>query len=168
MKKMTFQILCACASFLMTAGIANGQSIERDVIAAAGDYFVTPTFSLSWTLGEPVTETVRNDYMILTQGFQQGEKVTLTTVKDPLAGLFDIKVFPNPTADVLNIAIHSDKNEIITVQLYNLNGEKVLSEKTQEKNIRLNLADLSSASYLLSLRKLNGELITTYVINKTK
>lgn len=166
---MTNPIPYICGTILLlTAGIAHGQRIERDVIAAAGDYFVTPAFSLSWTLGEPATETIRNDFMILTQGFQQGEKITLTTVKDPLAEVFDIRVFPNPTADFLNIAINSNKDEIITVQLYNLTGEKVLSEKTKEKNIRLNLNELASASYLLSLRKLNGELITTYVINKTK
>ena len=167
MKKMTYTISGFCLTFLLTAGLAKGQSIERDVIASAGDHFATPTISLSWTLGEPISETVSNDYMILTQGFHQGEKITLTTVKDPLADLFDIKVFPNPTADIVNISINRKNDEILTVQLYNLSGEKVLSEKTSEKNIQLSLADLAPSNYLLSLRKLNGELITTYFINKT-
>jgi len=152
---------------LLTTGISNAQTIEREVVASAGDYFVAPTFSLSWTLGEPVVETVSNDYIMLTQGFQQSD-FKITAIKEPLAGLFDISVFPNPTADVLNIRINSAKDEIITVQLYSMTGEKVISEKTREKNIQLNLADLSSASYLLSLRKLDGGLITTYVINKSK
>lgn len=168
MKKITIRLACFGLSFLMTAGIINGQTIERDVIASAGDYFVTPGFTLSWTMGEPVVETVSNPFMMLTQGFQQADKITLTTVKDPLAELFDIKVYPNPTVDVLNISIKSDKDEIIIVQLYSLSGEKVLTEKTQEKNIQLNLADLSAANYLLSLRKLDGGLITTYFINKSK
>ncbi len=165
---MTLHKSCCLLLFLLAAGIVKGQSLDREVIAAAGDYFVTPALSVSWTLGEPVTETVSNEFMMLTQGFQQGEKITLTTIKDPLARLFDIKVFPNPTSDVVNISINSEKDEILTVQIYSLTGEKVLSEKTSDKNIRLNLSDLAAANYLLSVRKLNGELITTYSINKTK
>lgn len=168
MNKMTLHKSCCLLLFLLAAGIVKGQSLDREVIAAAGDYFVTPALSVSWTLGEPVTETVSNEFMMLTQGFQQGEKITLTTIKDPLARLFDIKVFPNPTSDVVNISINSEKDEILTVQIYSLTGEKVLSEKTSDKNIRLNLSDLAAANYLLSVRKLNGELITTYSINKTK
>ncbi|HXH17852.1 MAG TPA: T9SS type A sorting domain-containing protein [Chitinophagales bacterium] len=166
MKKTTISVICLCLS-LLTAGISNAQTLERQVVASAGDYYAAPTFSLSWTLGEPVVETVDNAYMMLTQGFQQGE-LKVTAVKEPLAELFDISVFPNPTSDVLNIAINSDKAEIISVQLYSMTGERLISEKTQQKNFQLNLADLASASYLLSLRKLDGRLITTYVINKSR
>jgi len=168
MKKITIRIASLCLPLLLSASIAQGQSIERDVIASGGDYFVSPALSLSWTIGEPVVETISNQYMVLTQGFQQGDKFTVTTVKDPLAELFDIKVFPNPTVDILNISINSQKDEIIIVQLYSMTGEKVLTEKTQDKNIRLNLSDLAAANYLLSLRKLDGGLITTYSINKSK
>ena len=168
MKKMTFNIACLCLTFFLTSTFANAQSIERDVIASGGDYFENSTMSLSWTLGEAVTETVSNDFMMLTQGFQQGEKITLTTIKDPLSALFGIKVFPNPTTDIVNISINSQKDEILTVQIYSLTGEKILSEKTSDKNIQLSLADLAPSNYLLSLRKLNGELIKSYFINKTK
>jgi len=168
MKKITYHFACICLTLLISAFSINGQTIEREVIASAGDNFVSPTFTLSWTLGEPVTETISNDYMILTQGFQQGELYKVTAVKEPLAELFDINVYPNPTPDVLNISIRSHQDEILSVQLYSLTGEKVLSEKTKEKNIRFNLSHLSSASYLLSLRKLDGSLITTYVINKSE
>lgn len=168
MNKRTIQSALCCAAFILCAGFAHAQaSIERDVIGAAGDHFTSPTFSLSWTLGEPVSETISNDDVMLTQGFHQGE-FKLTAVKEPLAGQFDITVFPNPTPDVLNIRFNSGMDEIITVQLYSMSGEKILFEKTQDKNIQLNLAALSSASYLLSLRKLDGSLITTYVINKTR
>lgn len=167
MRKITIRLIC-CLLFLMTAGLVKAQTIERDVFATAGDYYVTPAMTLSWTMGEPVVETVSNQYMMLTQGFQQADKITLTTVKDPLAELFDIKVFPNPTVDVLNISISSQKDEFIILQLYSLSGEKILTERTQNKNIQLNLADLAAANYLLSIRKLDGGLITSYFINKSK
>ncbi len=161
MKPLYFLLFC------LSCLIANSQTIERDVIATAGDHFVAPTFSLSWTLGEPVTETISNDGIMLTQGFHQGE-FKLTAIRESLTEQFDITVFPNPTPDILNIRFNSEMNEIITVQLYSMTGEKILFERTQDKNIQINLANLSNASYLLSLRKNDGALITTYVINKTR
>lgn len=164
---MNKPLLCLllCLSFIL----AKSQTIERDVIAAAGDDFKTTAFGLSWTLGEPVVETVTNASLnvMLTQGFHQSE-FKVTAIKEPLAEAFDISVFPNPTPDVLNIRLNSAKDEIIMVQLYSMTGERIMFEQMQEKTLQLNLGSLSNASYLLSLRKLNGMLITTYVINKTR
>src|SRR6186997_1540172 len=156
-------ILCfvICLSFVL----AKSQTIERDVIATAGDFFQAPTFSLSWTMGEPVSETFTNNSVnvMLTQGFHQSE-FKITAIREPLAEAFDISVYPNPTPDVVNIRMNSAKDEIIMVQLYSMTGERIMFEQMQDKTLQLNLGSLSNASYLLSLRKLNGALITTYVI----
>lgn len=47
------------------------QSIDRDVLSSAGDYFEGPNNSISWTLGEIATETITDGNFIITQGFQQ-------------------------------------------------------------------------------------------------
>ncbi len=57
--------------FFSHAIFCFGQSIERDVVAASGDYYEGANISLSWTLGEIATETYDNGNNILTQGFQQ-------------------------------------------------------------------------------------------------
>ncbi|MCD4697206.1 MAG: hypothetical protein K8S16_13295 [Bacteroidales bacterium] len=56
--------------FGLTATL-SAQSISSEVISASGDYFVNTNASLSWTLGEPITETFANGNIVLTQGFQQ-------------------------------------------------------------------------------------------------
>lgn len=48
-----------------------GQSLNPEVISTSGDYFENSNASLSWTLGETVTETFENSNFFLTQGFQQ-------------------------------------------------------------------------------------------------
>ncbi len=53
------------------------QSNESEVIATSGEYFENSGISLSWTLGECITETFSNENIILTQGFQQ--KITSQT-----------------------------------------------------------------------------------------
>ncbi len=47
------------------------QVFSQEVIATAGGYYEGENFSVSWTLGEPVTETFTGADVILTQGFQQ-------------------------------------------------------------------------------------------------
>jgi len=143
------------------------QSISQDVIAASGDYFINSNGSLSWTLGEAIVETIENGNLILTQGFQQPDKITLTSIKEPLGKDYDITIFPNPTVDIINIDLANGDEEIITIHLYDMQGNKLINQKFQQRLFQLDLSSLASANYLLSLRRLNGELITTYLINKT-
>ncbi|MCB2219858.1 MAG: hypothetical protein KQI35_05625 [Bacteroidetes bacterium] len=66
MKTQIFTIV-----FLVGAMLCSAQSIERSVVASAGDYFEGAGVSMSWTLGEIATETFTSGNVILTQGFQQ-------------------------------------------------------------------------------------------------
>lgn len=53
------------------AGLLSAQSLDPEVISSSGEYFENNNASLSWTLGETVTETFANGNIVLTQGFQQ-------------------------------------------------------------------------------------------------
>jgi hypothetical protein len=64
--KITILVFC----LTLSSGLYS-QSLIPDVVTSAGGYFESGTTSVSWTLGEPVTEAFTNNNMILTQGFQQ-------------------------------------------------------------------------------------------------
>jgi len=53
----------------------SGQCFSQRVISPAGGKGTGTTVKLSWTLGEPVSKTVRGTSVILTQGFQQSWRV---------------------------------------------------------------------------------------------
>ena len=160
-------ITCGFLIQFIFIGSVLAQVISQDVIASSGDHFTNDDISLSWTLGEPIIETVENGNVTLTQGFHQ-PKIFLTAIKEPRLNEVELNVFPNPAVDIVNIDLSMGAEEIITVQLYNMKGEKLISKKFQERLFQLDLSSLASANYLLSLRRLNGELITTYLINKTR
>ena len=74
--------------FFFTAAGAFSQSLSPMVISSAGDYSAGTMVSLSWTLGELVTETLNNGSYTLTQGFQQPiDGVTLSINLDLLVFL---------------------------------------------------------------------------------
>jgi len=66
MKTITLTVAILIISILSFA-----QSIDREVLSSSGDSFEGPNSSVSWTLGEIVTETLTDGNTIITQGFQQ-------------------------------------------------------------------------------------------------
>ena len=56
---------------LFTIHFSNAQIIEREVVATDGQEYAIGTMTLSWTLGELVTETFCKTEAALSQGFQQ-------------------------------------------------------------------------------------------------
>lgn len=49
----------------------NAQSITQDVVATTGDSYSNSSAMLSFTVGEPMTETFISASKMITQGFQQ-------------------------------------------------------------------------------------------------
>lgn len=50
---------------------ANSQSIERQILASAGNYIEVGNKSYSYTVGEVAIETFSSATIVLTQGFHQ-------------------------------------------------------------------------------------------------
>ncbi|MBU0488713.1 MAG: hypothetical protein KKD31_12260, partial [Bacteroidetes bacterium] len=104
---------------LLLAGLpifSFGQMLSPEVVATSGDYYSSPYLTLSVTIGEPVSETVSNDEHTLNQGFQQGD-YTVNQVEETGNSPGNIRVFPNPASDFLNIVIESPLEEAITMVL---------------------------------------------------
>lgn len=58
----------------------SGQTLTPEVISSSGGYFENTNASLSWTLGETVTETFSGTNVILTQGFHQPFGIQITGI----------------------------------------------------------------------------------------
>lgn len=68
----------------------------QQVIASAGGYFENDNISLSWTVGEPVTETFAGVDLILTQGFQQPYNFYITQLLNIPAGWSGVSLYVDP------------------------------------------------------------------------
>ncbi len=83
---------CVMIAFLLS-GIAV---YAQEVVSTAGSHGETTAGSLSWTVGEPVIETITDGTNTLTQGFQQS-KLTVTAINDLKFPGIELSVYPNPT-----------------------------------------------------------------------
>ncbi|MFH6768254.1 S8 family serine peptidase [Gaetbulibacter aquiaggeris] len=72
------------------------------------------------------------------------------SMKDSEENNLDIKIFPNPLSNILNIAVPSNDNESKGI-FYNILGKKVLEIDLDKNKSLLDLSFLSSGLYLLKI-----------------
>lgn len=74
---------------------------------------------------------------------------SVSTPEDPGTGThWNLEVFPNPAGNMLNILITNDNRSSYEVQLFNVMGQLILSEKTAEKTMVINTENLKQGVYL--------------------
>jgi len=141
----------------------SGQ-VKQEVIASAGGYNTSGNLSISWTLGETIIPTFQNGNLVLTHGFQQ--QLIVTAVKENFDILVNIKVFPNPASDNLNIRFEEPIDGEVVITLIDSQGRLIKTETvestTTEKQI--NLQELGGGVYFLRMTK--GKLVNVYKVVK--
>lgn len=135
--------LCIFLFCFMTPMRSFGQSIDRMVVATAGEDFHTSEGSLVFTLGELNIETLISDIQ-LSQGFHQ-EWVVITSVTPASVEVLDVNVFPNPTSGILNIESETD----LQILLYDLSGKLKLRTSQPSGSGQIQIGDFPSGGYVL-------------------
>ncbi len=143
------------------------QSSVHEVMATSGNSYQTNSIQIDWTLGEVAISTLTGSGSLLTQGFHQPHYL-ITAINRLPADYGQIKVYPNPTTDQLNIDFAFTKKEKIELVLLDLTGKVMLKNtivgQTISKNI--SLATLPSGTYFLSMKIGNQIFSQTHKIQK--
>jgi len=148
---------------LSIAGLTALQS--QQVVSSAGADFQGENVSLSWTIGEPVTETLTNGSIVLTQGFQQGY-LSSNSIEDLFSPFLCLKIFPNPTADDLTLLVKAENNAKLRFFLHDMNG-KIVSNGTVEPDLnQIDMYRCPHGVYLLRIVNKRGEAVKSFRVIK--
>lgn len=132
-----------------------------------------------YSIGEmTLINTAQNPNLIVTQGFLQplgSENATMANPSNTISTWGDvIKVYPNPTENILNVESVENVDIEISYQFFDATGKVVLSEKVMwhagSNKFSLDLKNYAAGSYYLMIRKPNasGNLENfSYKIQKT-
>lgn len=134
---------------LVFAGLsAYGQQISPDVIVSSGGNFTASSgISLSFSIGECITETFSSPSVTLTQGFQQGYYEVIPLAVNTSFQV-DMKVYPLPTTDYITVELGELKDDY-HAEIYDINGCVVLVEDLTSESTNLNLMDFVTGTYIL-------------------
>jgi len=147
---------------------ANAQ--EQSLLSPSGGYFETGGYSISWSVGETVTETFSGNTYTLSQGFQQSklEPVGIIEPKNPFNSV--IEVFPNPTQGLVHISIKREPSlppdlpDCFT--LFNIQGKQLAQGILKDEQTILDLGKYSGAVYYLRFFNLETNIQSTVIIQK--
>ncbi len=137
----------------------------QEVVSNSGNSFSNDNLNVSWTLGETIINTEQSTDKQLTQGFHQS-KLVITAVKENIQADFSIIVFPNPTADYLNLTLEKIDANKLQFSLIDSNG-KILSNTFPESNqTQIAMHQYPSGSYYLQVREKNNILKSFKIIKQ--
>jgi hypothetical protein len=89
------------------------------------------------------------------------DELCLAGIEEPLADM-DVSLYPNPASDYLTLVAHEALfNELI---IMDLQGRIIVSQKTQDTKVDLDLTGLNPGNYLVNILLSNGKSGTKSVI----
>jgi hypothetical protein len=115
-----------------------------------------------WAIGEFVSETIKNDESILTQGFYQS--VLLPTASEEIKNpIFQVVAFPNPVKSILTLKFANPAN--LTYQVSNMNGVVLVQNAITNTETKIPFNQFPNGLYLLGIIK-NDQIIESFKIEK--
>lgn len=137
----------------------------QEIITTSGNYGTTSAAHVTWTIGEPLTETAAGLNNVLTQGFNQGDLI-ITTIKKPEFQEINIRAFPNPASDHLKIVTEGSEFESLRYVVYDMNGKTVLENQLSGSETDIPIGNLSPSTYLIKVFQNRKEIILFKIIKK--
>ena len=141
-------------------------SYGQEAVVSSGGDATGSGGSASFTVGQPsYTYTSSSDGSV-SEGVQQTYQITSSTGITENSRL-TLKAYPNPTADVLILTTEGmeTESEDLKYNLFDSSGKLVLSSPVNSNTTRINMQNLATGTYFLSVSG-NEELTQTFTINK--
>jgi hypothetical protein len=147
MKKLFVVLTCLAGS----VSLIKAQTIFPALLSTAGTANATAGFMLSYSIGEPITETYSGADFILTQGFQQADTIIVTKVNSLISATSS--VYPNPFKE--SIAIQLSFEGAATIM--NATGQIIMMIDHLEKGVNhINTYQLANGLYTIYISDQSG------------
>ena len=119
---------------------------DNNSVSLTSEFYQSNTFTVGQTY---YVRVYHSDSALLTSNFTICvENPTLSTED---FSIDEIKIYPNPAQDIIIIDLD---NELALVEIYSLQGQKILTSNKKE----INVSNLNSGIYLVKIKDVNGSV----------
>jgi hypothetical protein len=148
--------------------ILFSQSIDADAVFCASDNLKIPGYAqISWTIGDCQIKTLKNSSAVLTQGFLQS-RIIITGIQNPniTDKAIQMKCFPNPVQNILQIEIAETINEQLIIELYSSDGKIMQTKLIQpnDKHAEIDFSPYQHGIYILKAISQNKSMVQSFKI----
>lgn len=168
-RKMNRKTVLKTMILVFSSGFGYAQSISPQSINSSGTSMAQSNGSLSFTVGELVVlSQTDSDGNTLGGGFTSGATISTASIQEPNEALLQVKIFPNPTTDLITVAIQETKLPSVEIEITDINGKVIFKETYAgiSNNIGLNTASWNMGTYFLTLIGNKAEVLGIYKIVK--
>lgn len=131
--------------------LTQAQSDDPFLIGSAGGLSQNGSLFLSYSMGEPCITYTLSDGHWVTEGFQQPDKINLTSIGLNSPSEYAYRIFPNPALDELNIE-SKDIAPFHLVQITNVLGQPMIAEPIlAEQKMIIQLNHFRPGLYFLNI-----------------
>ena len=121
--------------------------------------------SSSYTIGQIVYTTDTGSNGSVAQGVQQPYEISVTAGVNQTAINLEMKVFPNPTTNYLQLKVESEALESLSFQLIDLQGKVIENKKVVENHTTISMEALPKAIYFLNVTR-NNQTVKKFKVIK--
>jgi len=122
--------------------------------------------SSNYTVGQVVYTTNSGSNGSVAQGVQQPYEISITSGINETAINLEMSIYPNPTANILQLSVETEKLQGVSYQLYDLQGKIIETKKVSVSNTTINMEGLSRATYFLKVSN-NNKIVKTFKVIKS-
>jgi hypothetical protein len=158
MKKLTGLL------FVSVSLSSLAQSLTPTVVSSTGDYYVGSAATLSWTLGEVVTDTYIGTSNQLTQGFHQPD-LRFSLIED-LAPEMTLNLFPNPTNGLVSFEVKNNLSPLNVAVLDPAGRIVYTSVYAAETILQIDMSAYANGIYFMQVTTESNQKIKTLKIEK--
>ena len=169
MIKSMYQFCFLLGSSLMMATMSYAQSIAPQSLNSGGAKMTQANGSLGFTVGELVVQSLTDSQgNTLSGGFTAGTSLTTLNTQEVDAALLDVKVYPNPTTELIHVQINHATIDYVVISITDVQGKEVYSGKYAgiANTIGINTDAYATGTYILALKNLNNKVLGTFTIIK--
>ena len=146
----------------------EGYSIDQSTISVAAGS--SESLAITFT---PVEAKSYEGVMTITSnnGVEEinltGAGLLVTSIDDAYQDAEEVKVYPNPASDVLNIDLSNSPAAVAKLRLVDIGGSLFWQRKeVKEKQLSVNVSNYKTGIYLLLIDSFKGRRIKKIIINK--
>jgi hypothetical protein len=146
MKKIVF-FYC-----IVTNSVLFAQNLSPTVINSAGGSIENGSFKLDFSVGEAAITYLANGDKKLYQGFLQPTAFHYAPTRE-IKDLAYLKVYPNPTTNILNLDFLEKSIEAVQIEVLDCNSKTLKKVNTDSNTtISIDLSDLPTQLYFLKIQ----------------
>jgi hypothetical protein len=121
--------------------------------------------SFSYSVGQIVYSSQETSSARIIEGVQQPYEIFVVTGSNNwLSNKLNIRLYPNPTMDVVTLSLSEYRESGLSFQVHDLQGRKLISGEIAGVQTQVNLFNLPAATYLLTVSNRKREIRTFKII----